>query len=67
MELCAKVAQLQLNLKLVDSPSSYEQFETGYSWLADNAVADCTKIKKELNVPLTSLETPLKKTFTWLN
>jgi|APSaa5957512535_1039671.scaffolds.fasta_scaffold00079_32 nucleoside-diphosphate-sugar epimerase len=67
IELCGGICQLQPIIRFVETPSLYKKSEIGYSWFADDAVADCRKVKRELGVKFTALETALKETFTWLH
>jgi len=66
IELCGKVSSYQPNFHYIDSPVSYESYDTGRSWLEHDAVADCCKIKAELRLKFTPLVTALEKTFSWL-
>ena len=47
IELCGKVSLYRPNLHFIDTPISYENYETGRSWLEHDNVADCSKLKTE--------------------
>jgi len=66
IDLCAKITSYQPQINTVAPPYSINDFQTGYSWLDYDFIADCNKIKIELEIKFTKLEDALKKTFSWL-
>ena len=66
IELCGKVSCYQPNYQFIDSLEPFEKYDTGRSWLEQDIVADCCKIKTELRLEFTPLVTALEETFFWL-
>jgi len=65
IELCEKVTSSKPVLHFVDNPV-YDGLKVGVPWLEYDLVADNSKIKKELGLNFTPLETALAKTLSWL-
>ena len=65
IELCGKVCNCKPKLHFVNDPT-YNNLTIGIPWLSYNLVADTSKIKRDLGITFTPLETALSETWTWL-
>lgn len=65
IELCGRVSSHKPVLHFVDKPV-YDGLKVGVPWLEYDLVADNSKIKRDLGLNFTPLETALCKTLSWL-